>query len=261
MRQARSWPMSFRKIFNEKSAAARKKMRVIAASAVLAFSAAGGAYIGHDIAEAQNDNQLSSFTIAQASALPDGQMTEKDFRKGQLPVEAKPDLLQAARVDEFTARIDSMQHLGARLSEAMQRNPDEAAVLDSLLEDQAVAFVNDLRMAQNLSEQNYKALIKDYQARVGLDVSGKTGNYTDGMQFLQEAQLSSAFGAIFGDDLSDEEMSHEIGEMMKYGAEEHAEAGTLGGAAGGLVTGLLLMPALLFTRRRQGPHVKLPLDP
>lgn len=253
--------MSFRKKFNQKAAAANKKMRIMAASAVLAFSAAGGGYIGHEITQAQNDAHLSGFTVAQVSDMPEGMMTEKLFTQGRKPDGAKPDLLQANRVDEFTARIDGLQQLSARLAESTSHNPDEAAVLDALLTDNAVSFINDLRMAHNLSEQNYRDLIADYQTRVGRDVSEHTGNYTDGIRFLQEAQLSTVFGAIFGDDLSDAEMSREVGDIMKNAVREQEETGMTAGAAGGLVTGLLLMPLMMFPRRRRDAHVKLPLEP
>jgi hypothetical protein len=252
--------MSFRKSFNDKARAAGKKMRVIAASAVLAFGAAGGAYIGHEVAQSETQPQISQFTLAQASEFDEGDMTRRDFYKGRLPANAAPDLIQPHRIDAFTARIDTMQQLAQRHAATEKTNPDEAAVLHAALSDDAVAFVNDLRMTHNISEQNYSHLIKDYQARVGLDVSDRTGNYTKGIQYLQEAQLSTVFGAIFGDDLTDEEMSRDVGDMMAEGAKEYAQAGLIGGAAGGLGTGLLLLPALLFARRRD-PHVKLPLKP
>jgi len=253
--------MSFRKSFNDKARAAGKQMRVMAASVVLAFSAAGGAYIGHEVAQSETQPQVSQFTLAQASEFQEGEMTKREFYKGHLPANAAPDLIQPHRIDEFTARIDTMQTLAQRLAASENSNPDEAAVLHAALSDEAVAFINDLRMTHNISEQNYSHLIKDYQARVGLDVSDRTGNYTKGIQYLQEAQLSTVFGALFGgDDLSDAEMSREVGDIMAEGAKEYKEAGLIGGAAGGLGTGLLLLPALLFARRRD-PHVKLPLKP
>lgn len=252
--------MSFRKSFNDKARAAGKQMRVMAASVVLAFSAAGGAYIGHEVAQSETQPQVSQFTLAQASEFQEGEMTKREFYKGRLPANAAPDLIQPIRIDEFTARIDTMQALAQRFAASEKSNPDEAAVLHAALSDEAVSFINDLRMTHNISEQNYSHLIKDYEARVGLDVSDRTGNYTKGIQYLQEAQLSTVFGAIFGDDLSDEEMSREVGDIMADGAKEYKEAGLIGGAAGGLGTGLLLLPALLFARRRD-PHVKLPLQP
>jgi hypothetical protein len=252
--------MSFRKSFNDKARAAGKKMRVMTASVILAFSAAGGAYIGHEVAQSETQPQVSQFTLAQVSEMQEGEMTERDFYKGRMPANAAPDLIQPIRIDEFTARIDTMQTLAARHAAAEKSNPDEAAVLRAVLTDEAVSFINDLRMTHTISEQNYSHLINDYQARVGLDVSDRTGNYTKGIQYLQEAQLSTVFGAIFGDDLSDEEMSREVGDIMAEGAKEYAQAGLIGGAAGGLGTGLLLLPALLFTRRRD-PHIKLPLKP
>lgn len=252
--------MSFRKAFNDKAAAAGKKMRVMTASVILAFSAAGGAYIGHEVAQSQTQPQVSQFTLAQVSEIPDGEMTAREFYKGRLPANAAPDLIQPHRIDAFTARIDTMQTLAQRHTAAQSVNADEAAVLMAVLRDEAVSFINDLRMTHNISEQNYSHLIKDYQARVGLDVSDRTGNYTKGIQYLQEAQLSTVFGALFGDDLSDEEMSREVGDMMAEGAQEFKQAGLIGGAAGGLGTGLLLLPALLVARRRD-PHIKLPLKP
>ncbi|MDP2205919.1 MAG: hypothetical protein Q8K65_06380 [Alphaproteobacteria bacterium] len=252
--------MSFRKSFNDKARAASKKMRVMTASIVLAFSAAGGAYIGHDVAQSETQPQVSQFTLMQASQFQEGEMSLRDFYKGRLPADAAPDLIQPHHIDEFTARIDTMERLAQRHTAAKKINPDEAAVLQAVLTDEAVSFVNDLRMSHNISEQNYSHLIADYQMRVGFDVSDRTGNYTRGIQYLQESQLSTVFGAIFGDDLTDEEMSREVGDMMAEGAKEYAQAGLIGGAAGGLGTGLLLLPALLFTRRRD-PHIKLPLKP
>lgn len=253
--------MSFRKAFNDKTAAAGKKIRVMTASVVLAFGAAGGAYIGHEVAQSETQPQVSQFTLAQAAEFEDGEMTKREFYKGRLPANAAPDLMQPVRIDAFTARIDTMQRLAERHAVSEKSNPDEAAVLKAALADEAVSFINALRMEHNISEQNYSHLIKDYQARVGLDVSDRAGNYTKGIQFLQEAQLSAVFGALFGgDDLSDDELSREVGDMMAEGAKEYKQAGLIGGAAGGLGTGLILLPALLFTRRRD-PHVKLPLKP
>ncbi|MCC7036896.1 MAG: hypothetical protein IT560_06255 [Alphaproteobacteria bacterium] len=230
--------MSISEFFNRKS-------RAVIAAVTLALGAGGG-YIGHETAQQTTQPQVSEFTLQQ---LPDN-MTEKQFVSGKLPVNATYDALQPARVDEFTARIDAM----AQLKSQMRFMASDLYIeSEAKLRDDAVSFVNDLRVAENLSERNYADLVKDYNARVGLDVSAVTGNYTKGIMYQQDAQLGVMFGMIFGDDdMTPAQISREVGDAMLEGQKMADNAGLAGGAAGLLLGGLLTVP---LWRRRNYPKV------
>lgn len=230
--------MSISEFFNRKS-------RAVIAAVTLALGA-GGAYIGHETAQQTTQPQVSEFTLQQ---LPDN-TTEEQFVSGKLPVNAKYDALQPARVDEFSARIDAME--AQKTAMAAMADEDRPAATVRLLQD-GISFVNDLRVAENLSERNYADLLNDYNARVGLDVSAWTGNYTKGIMYQQDAQLGVMFGMIFGDDdKTDAEISREVGDTMLEGAKMNDNAGLAGGAAGLLLGGLLTVP---LWRRRNFPKV------
>ena len=230
--------MSISEFFNRKS-------RAVIAAVTLALGAGGG-YIGHETAQRTTQPQASEFTLAQ---LPDN-TTEEQFVSGKLPVNAKYDALQSVRFDEFTARIAAMEQLKGQ----MRLRDDELYIAsEAKLRDDAVSFVNDLRVAENLSERNYADLLKDYNARVGLDVSAVTGNYTKGIMYQQDAQLGVMFGMIFGDDdMTPAQISREVGDTMLEGQKMADNAGLAGGAAGLLLGGLLAVP---LWRRRNFPKV------
>lgn len=230
--------MSISEFFNRKS-------RAVIAAVTLALGAGGG-YIGHETAQRTTQPQASEFTLAQ---LPDN-TTEEQFVSGKLPVNAKYDALQSVRFDEFTARIAAMEQLKGQ----MRLMDDELYIAsEAKLRDDAVSFVNDLRVAENLSERNYADLVKDYKARVGLDVSAVTGNYTKGIMYQQDAQLGVMFGMIFGDDdMTPAQISREVGDTMLEGQKMADNAGLAGGAAGLLLGGLLAVP---LWRRRNFPKV------
>ena len=230
--------MSISEFFNRKS-------RAVIAAVTLAIGA-GGAYIGHETAQQTTQPQVSEFTLQQ---LPDN-MTEEQFVSGKLPVNAKYDALQPARVDEFSARIDAMDQLKSQMRFMAS---DLYIESEAKLVDDAVSFVNDLRVAENLSERNYADLVKDYNARVGLDVSSITGNYTKGIAYQQDAQLGVMFGMIFDDeDKTDAQLSRDVGDTMLEGQKMADNAGLAGGAAGLLLGGLLTVP---LWRRRNFPKV------
>lgn len=230
--------MSISEFFNRKS-------RAVIAAVTLALGA-GGAYIGHETAQQTTQPQVSEFTLQQ---LPDN-TTEEQFVSGKLPVNAKYDALQSVRVDEFTARIDAMEQ---QKYEMRFMTGDVYIAAEAKLVDDAVSFVNDLRVAENLSERNYADLVSDFTERVDIDVSSVTGNYTKGIMYQQDAQLGVMFGMIFGDDdKTPAETSREVGDAMLEGARMNDNAGLAGGAAGLLLGGLLAVP---LWRRRNYPKV------
>jgi len=232
--------LSLRKFFNDKAKAAGKKARVLTASALLAVGAAGGGFIGHEIAIDQTQPQLSQFTLAQ---LPED-TTEAQFMRGTLPAGTAADPLRAERLAEFRQSMTDI--LNHRTPEAQK-----AAAVD---------FINNLRLAENLTEQDYKTLVNEFDRRVGIDVTADTGNYRAGIMYWQDAQVAQAFGMFFDDDdLTPAERAREIGEMMAVGQSYHDTAaltGTLGGAA---IGSFLLLP--LWLRRREDDNIKLPLPP
>ncbi|MDI1228606.1 MAG: hypothetical protein PSY14_13075 [bacterium] len=231
--------MSISEFFNRKS-------RAVIAAVTLALGAGAG-YVGHETAQSMTQPRVSEFTLQQ---LPDN-TTEAQFISGKLPVNAKYDALQPARVDEFSARIDAME--AQKDAMAWMESYDRPAATVRLTQD-AISFVNDLRVAENLSERNYADLVKDYNARVGVDVTTWTGNYTQGINYQQDAQLGVMFGMIFGDedDKTDAQISREVGDTMLEGAKMNDNAGLAGGAAGLLLGGLLTVP---LWRRRNFPKV------
>ncbi len=230
--------MSISEFFNRKS-------RAVIAAVTLALGAGGG-YLGHETAQHTTQPQVSEFTLAQ---LPDN-TTEAQFVSGKLPVNAKYDALQTTRVDEFSARIDAMQ---AQKDAMLQLPGQEQPAIAVRLTQDAVSFINDLRVAENLSERNYADLVKDYTARVGIDVTAWTGNYTQGIAYQQDAQLATLFGMIFDDDdKTPAQMSREVGDTMLEGQKMADNAGLAGGAAGLLLGGLLAVP---LWRRKNFPKV------
>ena len=231
--------MSISEFFNRKS-------RAVIAAVTLALGAGAG-YVGHETAQSMTQPRVSEFTLQQ---LPDN-TTEAQFISGKLPVNAKYYALQPARVDEFSARIDAME--AQKDAMAWMESYDRPAATVRLTQD-AISFVNDLRVAENLSERNYADLVKDYNTRVGVDVTTWTGNYTQGINYQQDAQLGVMFGMIFGDedDKTDAQISREVGDTMLEGAKMNDNAGLAGGAAGLLLGGLLTVP---LWRRRNFPKV------
>lgn len=278
--------MSISEFFNRKS-------RALYASLALAFGMAGG-MAGHEIAKDRVENAPSNYTVAQAMAMDDNlparpagskltqeqwesQIAEQVFKYGRLPdgVVAPPEtkLEQVIAVETFTARIDELQlrkammnmlELNAELNAALG---DQTAILKSMeftrykadTMDLAISFVNDLRVSQNVSEQDYAAIVRDYNARVGLDVTANTGNWQKGIGFQQESNLAVHFGAVFGgmfgddEDQTPQQLSREVGESM---AEAQAQTDMIklgAGAGAGALAGLLFLPLAL--RRR---HPKVP---
>lgn len=233
--------MSIRKFFNEKSKAAGKKARTLTASALLVLGAAGGGYIGHEIAIDQTQPQVSQFTLAQLSE----NTTEEQFIRGDIPADAVTDPQQAVRMAEFRQAMSEI--LSHRTADGQK-----AAAVD---------FINDLRMAENLSEQNYKTLVDEFDRRIGIDVTDVTGNYRDGIMYWQDAQIAQAFAFFFDDeDMTDAERSREIGDAMSMGQEYHDTAATAGALGGGALGAIFLLPFWMRRRREEG-NIKLPLPP
>lgn len=233
--------MSIRKLFNDKSQKAKKSVRSFTAAALLTLGIAGGGYIGHEIAIDQTQPQMSEFTIAQLTE----NTTEEEFMRGILPADAVADPLQAERIAEFRQEMtDILSHRTAEGQKAA-----------------AVEFINDLRMAENLSEKNYNDLVAEYDTRVGIDVSDITGNYHGGIMYWQDAQVASAFASFFDDeDLTPAEQSKQIGEFMQIGQSMHDTAG-MAGTLGGAAIGSIFMLPFWMRRRREDENIKLPLDP
>jgi hypothetical protein len=217
--------MSISEFFN-------RKARAMAAAAALALGAAGG-YVGMEAGNSYNQPQASDFTLA---AVPEN-VTERQFISGHIPG-VKEDAAQRAMRQEFSRRIDRTAGLA-----------DPAA-----REDSAVRLVTALRTGDRISEKDYQSLVDEYNRRVGLDVTARTGNYRDGAAFNQECQVGAAFGSFFDDEeMTPEELSADVGACMQQ-AEAARDKAALGGAAGGAALGGLLgLP--LWLRRRKGPKV------
>jgi len=232
--------MSIRKFFNDKAKAAGKKTRVLTASVLLALGAAGGGYIGHEAAIDRTQPQISEFTLAQLSE----NTTEEQFMRGTLPADAIADPLRAERMAEFRRSMTDI--LSHRTAEGQQ-----AA---------AVEFINNLRLAENLSERDYKTLADEFDSRIGIDVTGITGNYRDGVMYWQDAQIAQAFALFFDDeDMTDQERAREIGEMMAIGQSHHDTAALTGALGGAALGSIFLLP--FWMRRREDDNIKLPLPP
>lgn len=248
-----------------------KKSRRILASLALAFGVAGG-YAGSQIAMDNTGAQPSTYTIAQLVEAGEKQEAAQQKFSADLDQMYFPQRLpseitvsqdsiaaQARAVAGFESRIAQMQA-------AKQGGADVTAA--------AVSFVNDLRLSEDLSERDYAKIVRDYNKRVGVDVTAETGNWQQGIMYQQEANAAVHFieafsGGFFGsdddEDSTPQEMSRDIGAAMVEGqklydaaAPERAAAGLKGGAAGGLLGGLLLVPALIRARRN---HPKVPEAP
>lgn len=233
--------MSIRTFFNDKARAAGKKARVLTASALLMLGTAGGGYIGHEIAIDQTQPQISAFTLAQLTE----NTTEEQFMRGDTPADAVADPLRAERLTEFRQSMTDI--LSHRTTDGQK-----AAAVD---------FINNLRIAENLSEQDYKTLVDEFDRRIGIDVTDVTGNYHDGIMYWQDAQIAQAFALLFDDDdMTDTERSREIGDVMSRGQEYHDTAG-MAGALGGAALGSIFLLPFWMRRRREDENVKLPLPP
>lgn len=234
--------MSISEFFN-------KKARAATAAAALTL-AAGGGFVGM---QAGNSYMMESGTIYHAPQQSNFTLThapenisDQQFIYGQIK-NWEPDAAQIAARAEFTQRIDVM---------AAERHQMDAVSRSALL-DHAVSFVNDLRTSDKISEQDYAAILKDYDTRVNLDVTSLTGNYRAGIAFNQEAQLGNAIGRIFSfdDETTPAEVSKDVGNIMADLQKERDNNALAGGAAG-LALGGLAGFALWRRRRNDGPKVQ-----
>lgn len=234
--------MSISEFFN-------KKARAATAAAALTL-AAGGGFVGMQVGNTYimdsgtvyHTPHLSNFTMTHA---PEN-LTDKQLIYGEIK-NWQPDAAQIAARAEFTQRIDVM---------AAERHQMDAVSRSALI-DHAVSFVNDLRTSDKISEQDYAAILKDYDKRVNLDVTSLTGNYRLGIAFNQEAQVGSAIGRIFSfdDESTPQQISREIGDSMQE-LQQRQDNNALAGGAAGLALGGLAGLALWRRRRNDGPKVQ-----
>lgn len=237
--------MSISEFFN-------KKARAVVAASAIGLAGLGG-YAGSEIAQQATQPQLSTYTLSQIASLDEKQVPEsvaRDIARRQFFPAALPDgvrlpeetvIAQREAVRQFTQRIDALAAARA------QGSP--------MLFGQAADFIDALRLSGDLSERDYARLLSDYNHRVGIDVSGVTGNYDKGISWQQEASLAvhfaEAFGGFFDDDedMTPQQMSREIGAAMQQGQDRHDGAAQAGGLAGGAAGFMLLVPLWLRLRR------------
>lgn len=236
-----------------------KKTRALAAAFAIAVGAGGGAYVAHE----RTQPVESQFTMASAEHIRG--MDENTLFNGHMPLFSSMDAAskkaQAKTVADMTAAIGQM--------ETMKYSVD----IDTydLLQTRAVDFVNQLRLSENLTERDYAKLLKDYQTRVGVDVSAQAGNYTQGVRIAQECNLATHMAAMWGmddDETTPADRAKEIGTCMaesgaaadQYAKELDAEDGLkselAGGAAGGAALGGLVLLPMALRRRRTPPIQK-----
>lgn len=248
--------MSISEFFN-------RKARIAVAATAFGLAGAGG-YVGHEMAQNATQPTPSTYTFAQLTSIDEDavpqdvmdQIERQQYFPAELPAGLQPSaetiVAQQRAVTSFTQRIDAMEFAKARVGDASSQ---------SMVQEMAVNFVNDLRLSENLSERDYTNLLRDYDARVGIDVSAITGNYADGVMYQQEASLAvyfaQAFGGFFDDDedMTDQQMSREIGDAMQKGQSYYDNAGMAGGLAGGAV-GFMLMVPMWMRLRRAHPKLK-----
>lgn len=241
--------MSISEFFNHKA-------RV--AVAATAFGLAGlGGFAGHELTQNATQPQVSNYTLSQILAidedqLPQGMVEEiesKEFFPAVLPaglnIPAEAIEAQERAVTGFQQRLVSMAFAKTYVGEADSQ---------TLLKEQAVSFINDLRLSTDISERDYSTLLRDYNTRIGLDVSDVTGNYTEGVMYQQEAGLAVHFAQAFGgffddDDMTDQQVSRDIGDTMQKGQSYYDNAGLAGGLAGGAVGFMLMVPMWMRLRR------------
>ena len=251
--------MSISEFFNKRS-------RAVVAATALALGGAGG-YAGYQAAENYQKPQLSEFTLSHAPQ----DMTEQQFLAGRLPAGAVADKDESAARRSFTQQIDIMEAEERQYWELM--GPiEQARILPSLpmgemearathlhasLVDHAVSFVSDLRESENLSGKDYQALLDDYNARVGLDVTVLAGNYKKGVAFTQECQIAGARGHVFSgfghNDATSELRSDDIGACMQEVQTSHDQLALEGAAAGAVLGGLFVLPLWLRRRNAMSP--------
>ncbi len=235
-----------------------RKARTLVAAFAIAVGAGSGAYIAHEQAKPAQ----SEFTMASAEHIRG--MDEDRLFNGRMPIFASmDDAAQKARektLADMTRQITSMERMKGAL------DPETAGALQTA----AVDFVNNLRLSENLTEGDYAKLLKDYNTRVGLDVTAQAGNYNTGIIRAQECNYVTAVANIFSFDDEDESspaqrakdigmcMTDPEGEMDAYIQDKQDNDKTeLGGGAAGAALGGLGMLAL-FRRRRTPPIQKGP---
>lgn len=230
--------MSISQFFN-------RKARAIIASAAFAFGAIGG-YAGYQVAE-HTGAQPSNYTLNQTESISeDAQLPaiDQDYFPAKLP--AGIVISQASVESEAQAIVGFTTRIG-QMAQLKNSGGDVTA--------QAVSFVNDLRLSNDLSEQDYGKLVKLYNAQVGVDVTAQTGNWQGGVKYMQEARAAvEIFGSgLFGGDDEDKtpaQKSADIGGAMAEG-QKITDLRDGGGVAGGAILGgLLLVPAWLGIRRK-----------
>lgn len=248
--------MSISEFFN-------RRARAVVAATAFGLAGAGG-YVGSELAQNATQPTPSTYTLAQITAidedqLPRGMVEEierNEFFPAALPanLEIPVEILQAqfSAVNGFAQRLVALTYAKSAAVDAESQ---------ARLKDMAVEFINDLRLSTDISERDYTVLLNDYNKRVGLDVSDVTGNYEKGVMYHQEASLavhfSQAFGGFFDDDedMTDQQMSREIGDAMQQGQSYYDNAGMAGGLAGGAV-GFMLMVPMWMRLRRAHPRLK-----
>lgn len=248
--------MSISEFFN-------RKARIVVAATAFGLAGAGG-YVGSEMAQKATQPTPSTYTLAQITSIDEDaipqdvmdEMERREFFPAQLPAGLQPEAetitAQQRAVTSFTQRIDAMEFAKARVGDAASQG---------MVQEMAVNFINDLRLSVDVSERDYANLVRDYNARVGLDVSAVTGNYEQGLMYQQEASLAvhfaQAFGGFFDDDedMTDQQMSREIGDAMQKGQSYYDNAGLAGGLAGG-AAGFMLMVPMWLRLRRAHPRLK-----
>ena len=234
-----------------------KKARALAAAFAIAVGAGGGAYVAHE----RTQPTESQFTLASMEKIPGA--NEEMLFNGRLPLfTSMPASSEHARqltLTLMTGRIDMMEKLKNK----------EGAAASPVLQTMAVDFINDLRLGENLTERDYARLLKDYQTRVGLDVSSQTGNYTEGVRIAQECNYVVHVAEMWNFDDEETppaERAKDIGTCMvtagpdveKYAQELDAKDGMkselAGGAAGAALGGFLILP--VARRRRRTPPIQ-----
>ncbi len=237
--------MSISEFFN-------RKARAFIAAGALALGLGGG-YAGHEAAQKMSGPQASNYTLAQIMAddqQTDANQPERIFFPGQLRPGFTP---PAATVQ---AEADAVAGFTARITDMQQQQAAGGNILFS-----AVDFVNDLRVSENLSERDYAGIVKDYNTRVGRDVTLYTGNWQSGIGWQQEANLgvhlSQVFGNFFGDDedLTPQQLSREVGNAMQEG-QSMTSLSLAGGAFGGFALGGLLFAPVWLRAGRRHPKVE-----
>lgn len=246
-----------------------KKSKAALLATTFGLAAAGGV-AGLQVSQAVRQPELSTLTMNQIDEDTfEGRKTEAQRLKETGPDPKREDvMLKFTRaVDQLEQDAETQKDMEDNLRRVRERagnaviDADYEAVInaqranieamDALRASRAAIFINQARLADDITEVDYKNLVTDFELRARVAVPAELGNYKEGMNWRQECVAITGLFGIWADD-EPEEVSADVGACMASLPDAYAETDLLGAAGGAAFGGLLMLPAWR-RRRSSGP--------